>query len=98
MMMSLIIGYFSAKGGRYIWEIDRYHYYFVLASSIGVDVFPGGRAGRSQEQNQKQHYVGQVIFVGSRALSGVRGSGTFISMDGHTKYLSMPTRDRERDG
>jgi hypothetical protein len=68
MLMSLIIGYFSAKGGRYIWEIDRYHYYFVLASSIGVDVSPGGRAGRTQEQNQKQHYVGQVIFVGSRGV------------------------------
>lgn len=67
-LMSLIVGYLSAVGGRYISELDRHHDYFVLASSMGIDVSPSKSSLPSQEQKQQLHYVGEVIFVGSRGV------------------------------
>lgn len=74
MLVSLMVGYLSAMGGKLIWETEKqlgasdYSIvkFFSIAPSMCVDVAraktPGGSASESD------HYVGHAIFVGSEAV------------------------------
>jgi hypothetical protein len=74
MLLSLMVGYVSAKGGKLIWETEKLlgasHYsvvrFFSIAPSMCVDV---GRAEPSPASPRPSgHFVGHAIFVGSEAV------------------------------
>ena len=74
MLLSLMVGYVSAKGGKLIWETEKLlgasNYpivrFFSIAPSMCIDVPRAKTPGESA--SEPDHYVGHAIFVGSEAV------------------------------